>query len=362
MMPSLLNSLTTPESDSLADVCQRLADLASPLQSAGDWPEEQLATCARGGVFRWFVPREFGGLNWSDVDLTAAYVNLAAACLTTTFIITQRSAAVRRIVGCANESLRRQLIPDLATGQSFATVGISQLSTSRRHLGRPSLRAAFNGDSIRLDGYSAWVTGAAHADTLVLGAETDDGLQMMLAVPGSSPGIEFEPPAKLIALSSSQTAGVTCNGVMVSRDQLLTGPAPQLMLGASGGSTGGLPTSALALGLASAAIDYVTGQSEERDHLQRPAAALTDEWQARFGQLLALAAGSEVVPTHELRSAANSLVLRATQAALVAAKGAGFVASHPVGRWCREALFFLVWSCPQSVVDSNLCEFMSRVE
>ena len=26
------------------------------------------------------------------------------------------------------------------------------------------------------------------------------------------------------------------------------------------------------------------------------------------------------------------------------------------GRWCREALFFLVWSCPQSVLSANLCE------
>jgi hypothetical protein len=49
-------------------------------------------------------------------------------------------------------------------------------------------------------------------------------------------------------------------------------------------------------------------------------------------------------------------VLRATQAALAAAKGAGYIAHHPAGRWCREALFFLVWSCPQSVLAANLCE------
>jgi hypothetical protein len=49
-------------------------------------------------------------------------------------------------------------------------------------------------------------------------------------------------------------------------------------------------------------------------------------------------------------------VLRATQAALVAAKGAGYVAGHPAGRWCREAMFFLVWSCPQPVLAANLCE------
>ena len=26
------------------------------------------------------------------------------------------------------------------------------------------------------------------------------------------------------------------------------------------------------------------------------------------------------------------------------------------GRWCREALFFLVWSCPACVLSANLCE------
>jgi hypothetical protein len=49
-------------------------------------------------------------------------------------------------------------------------------------------------------------------------------------------------------------------------------------------------------------------------------------------------------------------VLRATQASLAAAKGTGFLASHPAGRWCREALFFLVWSCPQAVMEANLCQ------
>jgi hypothetical protein len=41
---------------------------------------------------------------------------------------------------------------------------------------------------------------------------------------------------------------------------------------------------------------------------------------------------------------------------LVAAKGTGYVVGHPAGRWCREALFFLVWSCPQPVSAANLCE------
>ena len=72
--------------------------------------------------------------------------------------------------------------------------------------------------------------------------------------------------------------------------------------------------------------------------------------------MLALAGGQTVCTNDELRAAANSIALRTTQAALAAAKGTGYVVGHPAGRWCREALFFLVWSCPQGVMAANLCE------
>ncbi len=41
---------------------------------------------------------------------------------------------------------------------------------------------------------------------------------------------------------------------------------------------------------------------------------------------------------------------------LAAAKGTGYMIGHPAGRWCREALFFLIWSCPQPVMSAHLCQ------
>jgi alkylation response protein AidB-like acyl-CoA dehydrogenase len=84
---------------------------------------------------------------------------------------------------------------------------------------------------------------------------------------------------------------------------------------------------------------------------------MRSELDTLVADLLALADGEQPCAAEDARGRANSLALRATQAALVAAKGAGFVATHPTGRWCREALFFLVWSCPQNVLAANLCEF-----
>ena len=57
-----------------------------------------------------------------------------------------------------------------------------------------------------------------------------------------------------------------------------------------------------------------------------------------------------------LRARANSLVLRATQAALTASKGSGFLRQHPAQRWARQALFFLVWSCPRPAAEATLAE------
>ena len=113
----------------------------------------------------------WGGLEWSEPDITRGYLRLGAACLTTAFIITQRTGACQRIAGSDNDAAKERLLPDLVSGESFATVGISHLTTSRRHLGQPVLRAREVDDGFVLDGYSPWVTGADHARSIVTGAD-----------------------------------------------------------------------------------------------------------------------------------------------------------------------------------------------
>ena len=66
--------------------------------------------------------------------------------------------------------LKELLLPDLASGKSFATVGISHLTTSRQHMKTPVLRAERVDGGFVFDGYSPWVTGAPHAQHVVTGA------------------------------------------------------------------------------------------------------------------------------------------------------------------------------------------------
>ncbi len=118
----------------------------------------------------------------------------------------------------------------------------------------------------------------------------------------------------------------------------------------------GLHTSTLAVALSAAAIDFLEHETLLRPDLAGPTAELRRDHGQLESTLFQLAEGNPVCSNDQLRAQVNSLALRASHAALAAAKGAGYVVGHPAGRWSREALFFLVWSCPQGVLTANLCE------
>ena len=347
---------TSPDDPALDELCRALRELGGQLDLDGHWPAPQLRLCGEYGIFRWFLPHHWGGLEWSDEQLTRGYLKLSAACLTTTFIITQRTGACRWLIDTDNRQAQFRWLSPLAAGEIFATVGISHLTTSRRHLAKPVLTARVQGDGFVLDGYSPWVTGGSHADMVVVGATLDDGRQLLVAVPTDTPGVEAGEPQRLVALSASHTGPVNFRGARVGPENLLAGPVENVMSRRLGSGAGGLQTSTLAVGLASAALDALDGEAQRRPDLLPAAAGLRQEHARLQHDLLAAAAGTQVCSNEELRTRANSLVLRSTQATLAAAKGSGYVRGHPAGRWCKEALFFLVWSCPQPVVAAALCE------
>jgi hypothetical protein len=150
--------------------------------------------------------------------------------------------------------------------------------------------------------------------------------------------------------------------VALEKKWILAGPADQVLAGKHGG-TGGLETTCLALGLAHAAISWIKAEAGARPELNALAEPLQASLDRGHQEMFSLAAsGLTQQSAGQLRGRANRLVLRATQTALTASKGAGFVHPHPAQRWARQALFFLVWSCPRPATEATLAYLIQDEE
>ncbi|MFO0919514.1 MAG: acyl-CoA dehydrogenase family protein [Planctomycetaceae bacterium] len=346
---------------SLLDQARRLRErwFVSGVTSDAVWPGNSWNELCSAGVTRWGIPEEFGGQSVTADQLLRGLMELARGDLLATFVLSQFQAAAHRLTRAPSPALRQRWLPGLAKGQLFATVGISHLTTSRQHTARPAVEAEPATDGYRLTGEIPWVTGGPKAQVLVVGGALTDGRQILAAIPGDRAGVTIGESCKFAALSGSETCAIRLAGVMVDADELMAGPVGQVVQQFGGGGAGSLTTSALGLGHAWGCLDHLREERKFRSDLEPAIAAFTVEADSLSEDLIAASTGTAEasVSPESLRTRSIDLALRASQAYLTASKGAGFVSGHPAERLARQALFFLVWSCPQVVANQLLQAF-----
>jgi butyryl-CoA dehydrogenase len=345
--------MSAPQEAPLHDVLARVQARAGAGDRAGSFPVEDLAELAAVGAMGWAVPVEFGGEGLDLVEHHRRYERIAAASLSTALVLTQRDVAVWLIEAAEGAPARGELLRLLAQNAIFATLGIAQLTTSRQG-GAPALRARAEAGGYVLDGLVPWSTGPAHAHVVVVGAALEDGRQVLLALPTNTQGVTVDPPLPLAALRASHTTSIRCEGATVGPRGVLRGPVEHVL----SEPRRALPLSQafLATGLCRAAIDLIARHEVE---VRRAPARRFEAQLARLReQILAL---SQPGREHEaadaapgVRAACNDLAIRAAHAAVALYKGAAMLADHPAQRLAREAMFLLVWSSPNPVIDRTV--------
>jgi alkylation response protein AidB-like acyl-CoA dehydrogenase len=350
-----MNLLNRPDlaEDGLDSLVETLARLDGPADDSGLWPDALWAALDSAGANRWALPEAHGGPADDRPTLLRKYARVAEGSLTAAFILSQHDAGLRRLVAAIDRPVALRWVQAVAEGRAFPTVGISQLTTSKRHAAQAVVAEEVRPGHFRVDGLIPWVTAAERANVVVAGATTRDGRQILFALPTDRAGVSLKPAFSLAALQASRTAEVSCEGVEIDSEDLLAGPLPDVISSPSASGTGGLETSALALGQSLAALKAL--EATKREDLLEPVVALREAWETLREGLMACAAGQPTAPSSAtIRGMANNLVLRTTQAYLTARKGSGFLREEPAQRWARQALFFLVWSCPSPVAQAAI--------
>lgn len=338
---------------SFEDALDGVARRAGEYDRSGEWPGADLAELAAAGAMRWEIAAEFGGDPLTGLELHLRYERIARASVATALVLTQRDAAVGLIDAAADAPGRAALLRRFAANAEWATVGIAQLTTSRQG-GAPAVRAERVDGGYRLDGVVPWSTGAARAEVVVAGATVADGRQVLVLLRSGQPGVRHDDPMRMVALTQTLTGSIRLDGARVDDASVLRHPCGNALAGRRRGLT--LAQTFIATGLCRSALDLIAAHDSDRARSLH--AKLDGQLEAVRAEVHALCQpGREAdaaAANARVRGTCNELTVRATHAAVTLYKGTALLLDHPAQRLAREAMFLLVWSCPNPVLDCTL--------
>jgi acyl-CoA dehydrogenase len=254
-------------------------------------------------------------------------------------------------------------------------------------------RARRDGDDWIINGHKMWIGNGGIANVHVVNAVVDEELghrgQALFVVPGGTPGLDMVRKLDKLGCRASHTAELRFNDVRVPRANLLGGEeklecklarAREAIEGGrhSGSATLGTfeqtrpMVAAQALGIARAALEYVTEYANRREAFGGPiidnqgiAFPLADlatqidgarlltwraSWMAATGVPFDRGEGSMS------KLAASEVAVKSTERAIQTMGGWGYIKDHPVEKWYRDAKLYTIFegtSEIQRIVISN---------
>ncbi len=318
---------------------------------------DNVRALARAGYFGLGIGTQHGGMGADEPTRREFTELMASACGVTAFVQQQMHAGGGFVGGGRSETLKAQMLPQFASGQTLCGVAFSHL----RRSGPPMLRAEPVAGGYRLSGIAPWVTGWALLDSLILGASLPNGDHLFAYVPkeGLAGTMTAGPRIPLAVMNASDTVEVTFADVVIPEDLALSvRGADALARGDFCGISGHV---FLPLGCARGSIIYLRGLAEKRGSgvFAEAADALAREVDECRADALRWSGACADLPDykeHALGARASAIVLatRTAHAAVTATGGAAHLLSQPPQRLLREAIFYTTTAQTRDVQSATM--------
>ncbi|MET0897562.1 MAG: acyl-CoA dehydrogenase family protein [Mycobacterium sp.] len=241
-------------------------------------------------------------------------------------------------------------------------------------------RARRDGSDWVIDGHKMWIGNGGIANVHVVNAVVDEELghrgQALFIVPGGTPGLTMVRKLDKLGCRASHTAELRLDNVRVPAENLLGGQdklehklakARDVVAGGKHSGSATLGTfeqtrpmvAAQALGIARAALEYVTEYANRRvafggpiidnqgiafplaDIAMRIDAARLLTWRASW--MAASGVPFERGEGSMSKLAASEVAVAATERAIQTMGGWGYISDHPVEKWYRDAKLYTIF-------------------
>jgi alkylation response protein AidB-like acyl-CoA dehydrogenase len=243
-----------------------LAPRAAEFEERGECPREVFRLLGRAGLLGLGYDEEHGGGGQPYVVYLQVLEELASAWAAVALGISVHTLSCFPLATYGSDQQKKRWLPDMLGGELLGAYCLSEAG-SGSDAASLQARARRDGDSYLLTGTKAWVTHGGVADYYDVFCRTSDdrsrGISMLLA-DAETPGLLPQPPERKMGLRSSPTAQIVLDNARVDADRLIGGEGAGLRMALAALDGGRLGISAVATGVAQAALDAATAYAKQR--------------------------------------------------------------------------------------------------
>ena len=265
--------------DTLRTFVQKdIIPVASEWEREDRYPAEIVETMKEMGLFGITIPEEYGGLGIDMVTFTMVFEEIARGWMGVAGILGSHSLACWIISKHGTEDQKQRFLPELATGQRRAGIGLTEPGAGSDLQGIRTT-AVRDGDHYVINGSKTWITNARYANPLPVLVKTDPtatpahkGMSVLLVEAGT-PGFTVLKDIPKLGYKGTESCELLFENCRVPVANLVGGVEGRGMQQVLGGlETGRLNVGARALGVAQAAYDAALRYSTEREAFGQPIA------------------------------------------------------------------------------------------
>jgi len=332
---------------------EELAPRAAEFEDRGECPRDLFRMLGKAGLLGLAYDEDLGGGGQPYEVYLQVLEELAAGWAAVALGVSVHTLTCYPVATFGSDEQKQRFLPDMLGGELLGAYCLSEAGAGSDAASLQA-RAERQGDSYVLNGTKAWVTHGGVADYYDVFCRTSEdsrrGISMML-VDADTPGLLPQPPEKKMGLRSSPTAQIVLDGARVDADRLIGAEGEGLKIALSALDGGRLGISAVATGVAQAALDVAVAYAKERRQFGQRIA----DFQGVSFMLADMATGVEAARSIYLAAArrrdaglpygpqasmaklfCTDNAMRVTTDAVQVLGGYGYTSDFPVERYMRE--------------------------